>query len=102
MKKSLDTHGYPRSGGLVLSNDPGQVRIGSVSVHIGKAKQSFVYVSKFTSMFQGRKKVPRTGGTRYFLPPTNRGVPGICLTSLPRPAPKKCPLFLKEEGLSQM
>ena len=27
-----DTHGYPGGGGVVFSNDPGQLRVGSVSV----------------------------------------------------------------------
>ena len=33
-----DTHGYPGDVGVVFSNDPGQLRIGSVCVRMGPAR----------------------------------------------------------------
>ena len=48
-------------------------------------------------IYQGRNKVPRTGGARYFLVPHQQGVPGICLTPYPAQPPKKVLYFSRKK-----
>ena len=45
-----DTHGHPGGGGVVFSNDLGQLRVRSVSVHLYQAKVGLLIDFTFFSV----------------------------------------------------